>query len=79
MYLINLVDTDNNVDALEDTREVADQSTLDPQPFAYSDMFLFAEQYLVIYDELLSSFGLALLAVLVLSLFVLGKVTVVLL
>ncbi|CAM9260832.1 unnamed protein product [Ectocarpus sp. 13 AM-2016] len=79
MYLINLVDTDNKVDALEDTREVADQSTLDPQPFAYSDMFLFAEQYLVIYNELLSSFGLALLAVLVLSLFVLGKVTVVLL
>ncbi|CAN0345752.1 unnamed protein product, partial [Ectocarpus sp. 8 AP-2014] len=34
MYLINLVDTDNNVDALRDTREVADQSTLDPQPFA---------------------------------------------
>ncbi|CAM9899558.1 unnamed protein product, partial [Ectocarpus sp. 12 AP-2014] len=79
MYLINLVDTDNKVDALEDTREVADQSTLDPQTFAYSDMFLFAEQHVVIYNELLSSFGLALLAVLVLSLFVLGKVTVVLL
>ncbi|CAN0008284.1 unnamed protein product [Ectocarpus sp. 12 AP-2014] len=79
MYLVNLVDTDNNVDALRDTREVADQSTLDPQPFAYSAVFLFSEQYVVIYNELLSSFGLALLAVLVLSLFVLGKVTVVLL
>ncbi|CBJ26534.1 conserved unknown protein [Ectocarpus siliculosus] len=79
MYLINLVDTDKNVDVLRDTREVADQSTLDPQPFAYSAVFLFSEQYVVIYNELLSSFGLALLAVLVLSLFVLGKVTVVLL
>ncbi|CAM9359742.1 unnamed protein product, partial [Ectocarpus fasciculatus] len=79
MYLVNLVDTENNLDALRDTREVADQSTLDPQPFAYSEVFGFSEQYLVIYNELLSSFGLALLAVLALSLFVLGKVTIVLL
>ncbi|CBJ26537.1 conserved unknown protein [Ectocarpus siliculosus] len=43
MYLINLVDTDNKVDALEDTREVADQSTLDPQPFAYSDAIIDVE------------------------------------
>ncbi|CAM9850692.1 unnamed protein product, partial [Ectocarpus sp. 12 AP-2014] len=79
MFLINLVDTDNNLDALLDTREVSDQSTLDPQPFAHSDVFGFTEQYLVIYDELLASFGLALLAVLVLSLFVLGKVAIVVL
>ncbi|CAM9737467.1 unnamed protein product [Ectocarpus sp. 13 AM-2016] len=79
MFLINLVDTENNLDALRDTREVADRSTLVPQPFAYSAVFGFSEQYLVIYNELLSSFGLALLAVLVLSLFVLGKVTIVLL
>ncbi|CAM9506157.1 unnamed protein product [Ectocarpus sp. 12 AP-2014] len=79
MYLVNLVDTENNVDALRDTRDVADQSTLDPQPFAYSGVFVFSEQFVVIYNELLSSFGLALLAVLVLSLFVLGKVTIVLL
>ncbi|CBJ26527.1 conserved unknown protein [Ectocarpus siliculosus] len=79
MFLINLVDTDNNLDALLDTREVSDQSTLDPQPFAYSDVFGFTEQYLVIYDELLASFGLALLAVLILSLFVLGKVAIVVL
>ncbi|CAM9359667.1 unnamed protein product, partial [Ectocarpus fasciculatus] len=77
MFLINLVDTDNNVDALLDTREVSDQSTLDPQPFAHSDVFGFTEQYLVIYDELLTSFGLALFAVFILSLFVLGKVTIV--
>ncbi|CAN0510355.1 unnamed protein product [Ectocarpus sp. 12 AP-2014] len=79
MYLVNLVDTENNVDALRDTRDVADQSTLDPQPFAYSGVFVFSEQFVVIYNELLSSFGLALLAVLALSLFVLGKVTIVLL
>ncbi|CAN0011050.1 unnamed protein product, partial [Ectocarpus sp. 12 AP-2014] len=60
MYLVNLVDTDNNVDALRDTRDVADQSTLDPQPFAYSGVFVFSEQFVVIYNELLSSFGLAL-------------------
>ncbi|CAM9198844.1 unnamed protein product, partial [Ectocarpus sp. 12 AP-2014] len=79
MYLINLVDTDNNVDALRDTREVADESTLDPQPFAFAGVFVFSEQFIVIFGELMSSFGLALLAVLVLSLLVLGKVTVVLL
>ena len=40
---------------------------------------MFAEQFVVIYDELLISFGLALVAVLALSLLVLGKVAVVLL
>ncbi|CAN0043144.1 unnamed protein product, partial [Hapterophycus canaliculatus] len=40
-------------------------------------VFVFTEQYLVIIDELLTSFGLALVAVLILSLFVLGKITVV--
>lgn len=42
-------------------------------------VFVFTEQFVVIYDELLVSFGLALVAVLALSLLVLGKVTVVLL
>ena len=40
---------------------------------------MFTEQFVVIYDELLVSFGLALVAVLALSLLVLGKVAVVLL
>lgn len=39
--------------------------------------FVITEQYLLLFDELLISFGLALVAVLVLSLFVLGKITVV--
>lgn len=42
-------------------------------------VFVFYEEGLVIYKELLSSFGLALAAVLILSLVVLGKVGVVLL
>lgn len=40
---------------------------------------MFTEQSFVIYNELISSFGLALAAVLVLSLLVLGKVGVVVL
>ena len=42
-------------------------------------VFVFTEQFVVIYNELLVSFGLALVAVLALSLLVLGKVAVVLL
>eukprot|EP00903_Cladosiphon_okamuranus_P015713 g14505.t1 len=79
MYLVDLTDTDKNVDALKGSRDVVEQSALDPKPFAFSGVFVFAEQFVVIYDELLTSFGLALVAVLALSLFVLGKVAVVLL
>lgn len=71
------MDTTNNVDALHDTRDVADQSTLDPQPFGFSTVFLFTEQYLVLYDELIMNFVLALVAVAVLSVFVLGKIAIV--
>lgn len=77
LFLVDLVDTTNNVDALHDTRDVADQSTLDPQPFGFSTVFLFTEQYLVLYDELIMNFVLALVAVAVLSVFVLGKIAIV--
>lgn len=43
-FLIDLTDTDNNIDALEDTRDVVDQSTLDPKPFGFSGVFIFSEQ-----------------------------------
>lgn len=36
MYLIDLTDTTKNVDALEGSRDVVEQSPLDPEPFAYS-------------------------------------------
>ena len=36
MFLIDLTDTTKNVDALEGSRDVVDESALDPKPFAYS-------------------------------------------
>ncbi len=36
MYLIDLTDTTKNIDALEGTREVAQQSALDPDLFGFS-------------------------------------------
>lgn len=79
LYLIDLIETNDNVDALHDTRDVMDQSTLDPEPFGFSGVFVFTEQYLVIYKELIVNFVLALVAVAILSLFVLGHFTIVLL
>eukprot|EP00752_Nemacystus_decipiens_P008590 g7670.t1 len=79
LYLIDLTDTTKNVDALKGSRDVVDETALDPKPFAFSGVFVFSESFVVIYKELLTSFGLALVAVLALSLLVLGKVTVVLL
>ncbi|CAM9414497.1 unnamed protein product, partial [Hapterophycus canaliculatus] len=79
MYLVDQTDTTKKIDTLEDTRDTIDQSTLESESFGFSGGFVVTEQYLVIVDELLASFGLALVAVLVLSLFVLGKITVVVL
>ena len=79
LFLVDMVDTEENVRALEDTRDVIDQSTLDPEPFGFSGVFVFTEQFLVIYDELIENFILALVAVAVLSLLILGNVGVVVL
>ncbi|CAM9869255.1 unnamed protein product, partial [Ectocarpus sp. 12 AP-2014] len=79
MFLVGLTDTEKNVDALRGTREVVDQSALNPAPFAYSGVFVSSEQFVVICGELMSSFGLALAAVFALSLLVLGKVAAVVL
>ena len=44
MYLIDLTSTDNGVKALRDSREVIAESTLDPEPLAFSQFFIFSEQ-----------------------------------
>lgn len=77
LFLIDLTDVDNNVDALEDVRDVVDQSALEPKPFGFSAVFIFTEQYLVIYDELIVNFILALVAVAIMSVFVLGRFAIV--
>ena len=79
LFLVDMVDTEEKVRALEDTRDVIDQSTLDPEPFGFSGVFVFTEQFLVIFDELIENFILALAAVAVLSLLILGNVGVVVL
>lgn len=35
MFLVDQTDTSNQIDTLEDTRDVVDQSTLDPAPFGF--------------------------------------------
>jgi len=61
------------------TRDVIDESTLDPEPFGFSSVFVATEMYFVIYDELIQSFALALVAVAGLSLLILGDVAMVVL
>ena len=77
LFLVDVVDIDSNVAAIEQTRDVIDESTLDPEPFGFSEMFIITEQFLVIYDELILNFILALVAVAVLSLFILGDMAMV--
>lgn len=43
-FLVNLTSADKNIDALEDVRDVAGASSLDPKPFAFSAVFIFTEQ-----------------------------------
>ncbi|CAM9418245.1 unnamed protein product [Ectocarpus sp. 8 AP-2014] len=73
MYLIDLISTENGISALKDSREVVGESTLDPQPLAFSAYFIFSEQFLVIYDELIMNYVMALVAVAVFSVFILGR------
>lgn len=77
LYLIDLVDTASNIEALQDTQEVVGQSSLEIEPFGYSEIFVFTEQFLVMYRELILNFVLALIAVGVLSVFILGKLGIV--
>eukprot|EP00904_Undaria_pinnatifida_P008203 jgi/Undpi1/4512/HiC_scaffold_18.g07866.m1 len=77
MYLVGMVDSEKSVDALMDVRDVVGESSLDPDVFEFSSLFIFVEQFVVIYRELLMNFLLALVAVAVLSFFVLGKVAIV--
>lgn len=44
MYLIDLTSTENGVRALKDSTQVVGESTLDPQPLAFSPYFIFSEQ-----------------------------------
>ncbi|CAN0119730.1 unnamed protein product, partial [Pylaiella littoralis] len=77
MYLIDMTSTDNAVKALKDSREVQGESTLDPPPMAFSGYFILTEQFLVIYDELMANYIMALVAVAVFSVFVLGNFKIV--
>eukprot|EP00904_Undaria_pinnatifida_P008204 jgi/Undpi1/4513/HiC_scaffold_18.g07867.m1 len=71
--------TQKSIDSLMDVRHVVGQSNLEPQPFGFSFMFILVELFLVIYQELVFNFFLALIAVTVLSFLVLGKPAVVIL
>lgn len=47
LSLIDQTTTDKNVAALEDARDVTDESALEPKPFPFSAVFIFTEQVLV--------------------------------
>lgn len=44
VFLVGLTDSEKNVDALMDVRDVVGESTLDPEPFGFSYLFIFVEQ-----------------------------------
>lgn len=48
MYLIDLTDTTKNVDALEGSRDVVEESPLDPKPFAFSGVSKLTEACLCV-------------------------------
>ncbi|CAM9459613.1 unnamed protein product, partial [Scytosiphon promiscuus] len=51
MYLIDQTETTKMIDALEGTRDIVGESTIEPEPFGYSGLFIYTEQYLVIFRE----------------------------
>ena len=44
MYLVGMVDSEKSVDALMDVRDVVGESSLDPDVFEFSSLFIFVEQ-----------------------------------
>ena len=44
VFLTGIIDTDARVDSLLDARDVANQSDLQPKPFAFTTIFIFVEQ-----------------------------------
>ncbi|CAM9475163.1 unnamed protein product [Discosporangium mesarthrocarpum] len=79
MFLINTYNVPQSINALESVRDVADEAELDEEPFAFSQVFIFTEQFLVMYQELVINFVLALVAVFFLSLLILGDLQITLL
>lgn len=51
MYLTDQMDNDNLIDTLTGVRGVIEQSTLDPAPFEFSEVFLFTEQVHAAYNH----------------------------
>lgn len=44
MYLVDLTETAYRVDAILDARSVLSRTSLAPEPFAFSSVFIFVEQ-----------------------------------
>ncbi|CAN0336892.1 unnamed protein product [Ascophyllum nodosum] len=79
VFLNGITDPEKRLESMLGARDVADQSVLNPEPFAFTQVFVLNEQFLVIYDELITNFILALVAVAILSLLILGKIGIVVL
>ncbi|CAM9744182.1 unnamed protein product [Chrysoparadoxa australica] len=75
MYHVLTVTNDQKISAMLDLRDLLDGSSLEPTPFAYaSATYIWNEQYIVLWQELLVNFGLVLGLVAALSLVILGRV-----
>ncbi|CAM9925752.1 unnamed protein product [Choristocarpus tenellus] len=46
MFLLDLGSADKSVKAINSVRDVVDNTDLSPEPFAYSNVFIFTEQFL---------------------------------
>ncbi|CAM9184764.1 unnamed protein product [Chrysoparadoxa australica] len=75
LYHIMTLSNSEKIRAMLDLRELLDDSSLAPKPFAYSPTtYIWNEQYIVLWRELIVNFGLVLAVVAVLSLVILGRV-----
>ncbi|CAM9500189.1 unnamed protein product [Phaeothamnion confervicola] len=76
MFYVDVPKTSQQTGVLEDIRVVCDNAdaVLEPRPFSYSPMDIFTEQYLVMWNNVLNDFGVAIAAVGALSFLILGRI-----
>ncbi|CAM9629215.1 unnamed protein product [Chrysoparadoxa australica] len=63
----------DQIKAMRDIRAVCSGSALEPPPFPYAVQHLNTEQFVVLYEEILTNFAMVLVAVFLLSLLILGR------
>ncbi|CAM9203139.1 unnamed protein product [Chrysoparadoxa australica] len=70
---VDTPDTETRLDAMLGLRAIMDANDLAPDDFAFTPQYVFTEQFVVMFRETISNFGLVLVAVLIFSIMVLGR------